>query len=254
MNFIKTYISAVILLLAIMILFGALTGCRTVKYVEREKLVYDSTAIKNLEAEKKVSRQLREENERLKNDSTGIRVEFFPDKHPINKPISGPGYGRIVDTSIINRLRKIDTSTWYQTYPDLGFYDIHNTKTYPDNGYGWIKEGKSLTIRLDGTIEATGDIKSVSLTKKAQEVIKKKVETHTDSLAIEKRSDAVSVTATHESSTKSVKRKWGQTLWPLAIAFILGCIITYYRHRIPVLGPILKFINGRLSNRIPPRP
>lgn len=250
MNFIKTYISAVILLLAIMILFGSLTGCRTVKYMEREKIVYDSTAIKALDFERRVNQYLKNEIERLKSDSLGVRVEFYQD--PIYKP-SPYLYGRIIDTAIINRLSQVDT-TWIDSQLPSAKPWFLLPRDLREHGIIPGYTDKKFILRSDGSIEVNGNIKSVNLTQKAQEEIKKKVETHTDSLAIEKKTEAVSVNTTQESTVKSVTRKWGQILWPLAIAFILGCIITYYRHRIPVLGPILKFFNGRLFNRIPPRP
>lgn len=263
MKFISAYIAGVLLLLAILIL----SSCSTVKYVEREKLVYDITAIKTLETEKRLNRQLREENERLKSDSTGVRVEFYQD--PIYKP-SPFQYGRITDTAIINRLNRIDTfprssNLWYEgpAYPwkteevlpllDLRNKDweLHNQiLPYPINP----NSGPKFILRNDGSIEVNGNVKSVNVSKTAQETIKKKIDTHTDSLAIEKKKDSTGVTVKQESSKKEVTRKVGPSPWlMLLIGFVVGCIITYYRHRIPVLGPILKFINGRFFNRLPPR-
>ncbi len=60
----------------LVILLTGLLSCRTVKATERLEVRYDSTAIRRVETLERTLRQVEQERDALKLDSSGVRIEF----------------------------------------------------------------------------------------------------------------------------------------------------------------------------------
>lgn len=197
MNFIRVYIVAVIIVIAGVILIGSLTGCKTVRYVEREKVVYDSSAAQEVIRLKAANSKLQSQLLLQKKDSSGITVEFQNCPQVPGQPVYLPG---------------------------------------------------KIVVDKDGTLRAEGALKSVQISNQQLVDSNHYLRQENDSLINELSNNKIKVVAEASSETKYKKTTWNPPWWLLVAAFVIGCVFWHFRYRIPLIGSLLKFINGRFFN------
>ncbi|MFD2922033.1 hypothetical protein ACFS6H_20095 [Terrimonas rubra] len=238
MKFINSCAVACILWL----LLWAACGCKTTKYVERTKTVYDSTAIYQNQVLKQTIADQKQYYEELIKDSNGYKIEFFPENRPLYKP-SPYYFGGKVDTAIINRLIRVDT-TWYDSLPK-GVKQWYNDFEKESNMLlPWQVDesnNKKFILRKDGTIEASGNIKTVQVSATKQAQFLSELQHKYDSAVLSNENRKVEVKTETKELIKKVERRV-YPLWLIGLVIIGTWTLCTHRYKIPYFSTIIKFL------------
>ena len=190
----KKVLGGVFVVLAVLLLILLLSGCGTEKKLLRQKVKADSTVIRNLQTDVRLSREevVRLESELKQAQYSGVVFDSTPCP-PVNPIIN------VDDRCNVDSVRNA-----LQAY------------------YGSLWQNK-VKVLSDGTIEAQGRLKSATYTLLTQQRLiaaqKNTIDSFSTALAKEKK---------NVKTVEVVRDKWKKTslpLWWLIVAFVAGAVV-----------------------------